>query len=177
MMKKLLLLIPLFIFGCGSLKDRQIRKLDALVLQQPLEFSRLSNLLNPCFSGKAKSDTVIKVHTDTLIQDGSTTTVRIKDTVYVTKTKPGRVITNTRTLSIHDTVENQRKTGVLNNQLVVKSDSLTIVKTQLAATKHGRNIWRMIAIGLISLVVIFTVAKVVIFFYGGGWANTIKKVI
>ena len=44
-----------------NVQQRQIRKLDQLAVQQPDEFKRLSNWLNPCFSGTAKSDTVISI--------------------------------------------------------------------------------------------------------------------
>lgn len=165
--------------GCSATyrQQRDIKKLDALAVQQQPEFKRLANILDPCFSGKAKSDTVISTHTDTLVKDGITTIVKVKDTVYVTKTLPGRTIINTRTLSIHDTLRDQRSENVINNVLRLKADSLIIVKTQQASTKHTLNIWRLIAISLISLLAIYFIARIIIFFYGGGWTNTIKKVI
>jgi hypothetical protein len=178
-MKKLLLFSSLLLCGCSASyrQQRDIKKLDGLVLAQPNEFARLSNLINPCFSGKAKSDTVIKTHTDTLINQGTTITVRVKDTVYVTKTTAGRTIINTRTLSIHDTIADGRAMSVATSQLKIKSDSLIVRNTQYTKATHDKNTWMWIAIGAIALIVIYIVAKVVIFFYGGGWANTIKKVI
>jgi len=154
-MKKLIPLL-LLLTSCSATyrQQRDVKKLDALAVQQQPEFKRLANLLDPCFTGVAKSDTVISTHTDTLVKDGVTTIVKVKDTVYVTKTLPSKIITNTRTLSIHDTVTNDRAIVYWEDQTKIKADSLLILKTQLSSTKHGKNIWMFIAIGLALLVII-----------------------
>ena len=72
----------------------------------------------------------------------------------MTKTLPSRLITHTITRDIHDTIVNNRGLTYQNSLYKIKADSLIIVKTQLASTKHGKNIWMLIAIGLILLVVI-----------------------
>ncbi len=171
-MKKLIPLFLIILTGC-NVERRQMDKLDAYAVKYPIEMSRLANELYPCFTGKAKSDTVIKTHTDTLIQDGITTTIRIKDTVYVTKTLPGRTITNTRTLSIHDTVTNDRAIGDLKNQFTNKSDSLMKVNVKLEDKQKALNTWRWLAIGLLVLIGSFLAIKVYLLI-NGGW---IKKII
>lgn len=172
-MKNLIILFFLFLICGCNVERRQLDKLDAYAVKYPIQMRALANQLYPCFNGKAKSDTVIKTHTDTLIQEGSITTVRIKDTVYVTKTMPGKVITNTRTLSIHDTVSDLRAIGVLNNDFKIKADSLVMVKTQQVGTKHNLNIWRWIAIGCMALIFGWIAIKIYLLI-SGGW---IKKVI
>lgn len=74
-------------------------------------------------------------------------------------------------------ITDMAKLKVLQDAYKVKADSLATVKHDLAASKKSRSILMWILIGIISLASIFIIAKVVIFFYGGGWANTIKKVI
>lgn len=169
---KLLLLIPLFLIGC-NVERRQLDKLDSYAVKYPIEFKRLSNTLNPCFDGKAKSDTVIKTHTDTLIQDGITTTVRIKDTVYVTKTLPGRIINNTRTVTIRDTVKDLRSEGVLNNELKAKSDSTLIYKTKYTQIQKEKKNWMWLAIAGWALVIGFFIIKGYLL-VSGGW---LKKIV
>lgn len=176
-MKNLIIISFLFLLcGCSTTyrQQRDIKKLDGLALQQPNEFARLANLLEPCFSGKAKSDTVITSRTDTLVKDGVTAVVKVKDTVYITKTLPGKVITNTKTIAIRDTVEDQRKSRVIGNDLKIKSDSLIVVRHDLLTSNKSCNKWMWISIGLISLIAVFVIAKVVIFFYSGGISGVIK---
>lgn len=170
---KYLIIFSLFLLCGCNVERRQLDKLDAYAVKYPTEMRMLANQLYPCFDGKAKSDTVIKTHTDTLIQDGVTTTVRIKDTVYVTKTLPGRIITVTKTLKITDTVENKRLTGVLTDQLKATSDSTLIYKTQLLQVKKEKRTWMWLAIGLGALILVFLAIKVYLLI-SGGW---IKKVI
>lgn len=162
--------------GCSASyrQRRDIKKLDGLVLAQPVEFARLSNLLNPCFNGKSKSDTVITTHTDTLVKDGITTIIRVKDTVYVTKTIP---IMTTRILNIHDTVTDGRALAYLNSQLKNKTDSLKIANHDNAKVSHEKTIWMWLSIGLMVLDLVLITIKVYTFFSGGGVVSAIKKVI
>lgn len=169
-----LILIPLIaLFGC-NVQKRQIEKLQVFALRYPNEFARLSDLLNPCFDGEVKSDTIISTHTDTLLVDGVTTTVRVKDTVFVTKTLPGKTITNTRTVTIKDTVKDGRAISYLNSQLKVKSDSLVIVKTQMSQVKKTKNILMWILIGIAVVVVAYGAIKIYKFFSGGALKSLIK---
>lgn len=172
-MKNLIIIFSLFLICGCNVERRQLDKLDAYSIKYPIEMQRLANQLYPCFDGKAKSDTVIKTHTDTLIQDGVTTTVRIKDTVYVTKTMPGKVITRTNTVTIRDTLKDLRSEGVLNNELRTKSDSTIIYKTQLLQAKKSKNTWMWIAIAGMVLIGGFLAIKIYLLI-SGGW---IKKVI
>lgn len=174
-----LILIPLIaLCGCSAQykQQRDIKKLQSLVLQQPNEFARLSDLLNPCFDGTAKSDTIISLHTDTLFEKGISDTVRINDTIRITKTLPGKQINHTRTVTIRDTVKDGRSEAYLKSQLQVKSDSLVISKTQLSQTKKSRNIWMWIAIGAILIIVVSIVIKAYKFFTTGG-LSSLKSII
>ncbi len=177
-MRKLVLIPLIVLCGCSAQykQHRDIKKLQSLVLQQPNEFARLSDLLNPCFDGTAKSDTVITLHTDTLTLNGTTDTVRTKDTVRITIKLPGKQITNTRTVAIHDTVKDGRSEAYLKTQLQVKSDSLVVSKTQLSQTKKTRNIWMWIAIGALLIIVISVAIKVYKFFTTGG-LSSLKSLI
>jgi len=113
-------------------------------------------------------------HTDTLTQDGVTSYVRIKDTVYVTKKIP---IRTTKTVNIHDTVTNDRAITYWQNDDNIKTDSLKITKHDLVNSKKSASKGWLYFWILVGSLVIIIVAKVIIFFYGGGWANTIKNVI
>jgi len=176
-MKKLLL-ISLLLCGCAAYQQRRdVKKLDALAIQQPAEFARLSNMLNPCFSGKAKSDTIITTHVDTLVKEGSITTVRIKDTVYVTKTLPARTINKTHTVTIHDTIPDNRGLKELSTELKVKSDSTLMIKTQMSKLQKDKNTWMWMAIGLMVLVVGFLAVKIYLMFWGGGIVKKLLVII
>ena len=177
-MKKLVLVPLIVLYGCSASyrQQRDVKKLQSLVLSQPNEFARLSDLLNPCFSGKAKSDTIITTYTDTLLVQGATTTMRIKDTVFVTKTLPGKLITKTNTVTIHDTITDGRAVNYLNTQLKVKSDSLVINNTQLSQTKKAKNTWMLIAIGALLVIVISLSIKVYKLISTGGLSG-LKSVL
>jgi hypothetical protein len=104
---KHLILFTCLLSACNTPKQ-QIRRLDGLVLQQPSEFARLSNLINPCFTGRAKSDTVVKSDTVKLPGNTNVLITHIRDTVIktITITLPGRIINHI--LTIHDTVPDTR---------------------------------------------------------------------
>lgn len=171
-MKKLLLL-SLFLCGCSAAyrQRKAAEKLDELAIQQPNEFARLSNTLNPCFSGKAKSDTVINLHTDTLIQDGKTDTLVKNNTIYITKTVPIKTV---KTLTIHDTIADGRANKALLVALAIKSDSLIIFRTQLGKAEKETNTWRWAAIIAILIIFGFVVIKVYALI-NGGWIKNLLK--
>lgn len=178
-MKKLVLIPLIALCGCSASykQQRDVKKLQSLVLQQPNEFARLSDLLNPCFDGEVKSDTIITLHTDTLIENGISDTVRINDTVRITKTLQGKTITNTKKVVIHDTIPDGRKVAYLNTQLKVKSDSLVIKNTQLSQKNKAKNTWMWIALGSILIIVVYGTIKIYKLFTTGGLSSLKNLVI
>jgi len=148
--------------GC-NVNQRQIRKLDGLVLQQPAEFARLSNLINPCFTGKAKSDTVMKHDSISLPPVTNTVTVTRNDTVYTTKT-----VTQTKfihdKMTIHDTIADNRAVTSIQGQVKGKSDSLVVVKTLLASQTQTTSNWRKWCLILAGVIGVSILAYVLKFF-------------
>src|SRR5579862_371470 len=130
-MKKLLL-ISLLIAGCGSsyYAKRDIKRLDGLSLQYPNEFAKLSNMLDPCFTGAAKSDTVVKHTSDTIVIAGMERLVSGSpgkpDTLYL----PDKTIRNNFFTTIHDTVTDNRALNAFSITTESAADSLIIIKTQ-----------------------------------------------
>lgn len=163
----------LFLYGCNTQK-RDIKRLDTYFVQYGAESARLSNLIYPCFTGKAKSDTIIKTKIDTVI--GFSGSIHVDsvshDTVYRTRIKV-QTITKTVINDIHDTVQNMRLVTGLNLQIKDLRDSMVTYRTKLTDAKNGKNTWMWIAIGGIGLIVVTIVVKVVKLFYGGA----ISKVI
>lgn len=172
-MKYLLLITAILFIGC-NVQKRQVEKLQVFALRYPNEFARLSDLLNPCFDGEVKSDTIITSHTDTLTIKGTSDTLRINDTVRITIKLPGKQITNTKKVVIHDTIPDGRKVNLLNSQLKVKSDSLVKATTQMSDAKKAKNTWMWIAIGAILIIVVSLSIKAYKFFTGGGLKSLIK---
>jgi hypothetical protein len=177
-MKKLLLL-TLLIAGCGSsyYVKRDTKRLDGLSLQYPNEFAKLSNLINPCFTGTAKSDTVIKHTSDTIITAGIerfvTGTAGKPDTVYL----PGKTIRNNTYTTIHDTVPDNRALNA--STVIAKSaaDSLIITKTQNMELKTDKSslIKWVIGLGVVLLSLLgFSIYR---FFSGGAILGTVKGLI
>lgn len=151
-----LLLLTLFLTGCSAAykQAQDVKKFDGYAIQYPAEMSRLANLLDPCFKGVAKSDTVIKQgKRDTVITPGSTVITHVKDTVIKTVTLAGRQVTIPTFITIHDTLADNRAISAVQGQYRVKGDSLIVVKTQLATTAHSRNIWMWIAIGCMVVII------------------------
>lgn len=175
MFKIAAILSGMLFIGCNVAK-RNIERMQTYAVRYPDQFKILSNQLDPCFIGSAKSDTIISTSTDTLIKEGATTIVRIKDTLYITKTLPGKVITNTKTLSIHDTIADGRALQAQQVQFKIKSDSLIVVKTNAVRTAKNLSIWRLIALCACAVILIFIVIRIYVFFSGGGAANIIKKI-
>jgi hypothetical protein len=177
-MKKLLLL-SLLIVGCGSsyYVKRDTKRLDGLAIQYPNEFEKLSNMINPCFTVAAKSDTIVKHTSDTIITAGIERLVPgapgKPDTVYF----PGKTIRNNIYTTIHDTVTDNRALNA--STILAKSavDSLIIIKTQSMELKTDKiNLIKwVIGLGVVLLAVLgFSVYK---FFSGGAILGTVKNLI
>lgn len=173
-MRKLIPLAVILLFSCNVAK-REVAKMEVYAVRYPNDFKILANTLNPCFNGKAKSDTILK-H-DTTITAGSTTIENVfrHDTAFITKTirLPGQTITNT--ITVHDTVTNDREEGALQATIRSVQDSLTIVKTQLKIKSHQADVrlWWLIGLAVAGLIAIGV--KVYSFFSGGAVTGIIKK--
>lgn len=178
-MKKLIPLLALVILAGCNVQKYQVKQLDKYSILQHSEFLRLSDLLNPCFQGKAKSDTtIIFGKADTTYTKGDTVTVLRHDTVIVTIKLPGRNIDRPgKTVTIHDTIPDTRRINTLTDQLGAANNAKLTLTTQLtdkSATARTRLYWM---IGLIALIVIYIAIKIYIFFSGGAVAGTLKKFI
>lgn len=159
---------------------RDIKKLVALSIKQPTEFLRLSDLINPCFTGKAKSDTIkTKGKPDTVVLPGEIKVMITMqhDTVVKTITLPGKQVTIPYFTTIHDTIPDTRAIASLQAQLNQCGTEQTTATTQLADAKKTSNRWMWIAIGCMALIVITVVVKVYSFFSGGGLVSAAKKII
>jgi len=168
----------LFLVGCNIDKRNQER-MEVYAVRYPSQFKILTNTLDPCFNGIAKSDTVVvKGKPDTVITPGGTTTITSikKDTVYVTKTVYKTVIQPV-TKTIHDTVSDNRALQSSQAIYKIKSDSLVTVKAQLKQTSHSESIWRLFTLVLGVFIIGFIVIKVYTLFSGGGEVSAIKKLI
>ncbi len=177
-MKKLLL-ISLFITGCGSsyYAKRDIKRLNGLSLQYPNEFAKLSNMLNPCFTGAAKSDTVIKHTSDTIVTAGIERLVPGSagkpDTLYL----PGKTIRNNIFTTIHDTVTDNRALNAFNISAKSAADSLIIIKTQSMELKAGKSSLIKWVIGLAVVLLSVLGLSIYKFFSGGAILGTVKNFI
>lgn len=160
------------ISGCNAIK-----RLDALSIQQPTEFLRLSNLINPCFNGNAKSDTVFQAgKPDTVYQKGDTVITHKHDTTYIT-VHDTKYINKTNTVTVRDTVPDNRAIAALNAQLHDCQTNELTASTKLddaEATSKTRLWW---IIGLASVIGIYIVVKVYSFFSGGAVVDVVKKVV
>jgi hypothetical protein len=177
-MKKILLL-SLFIAGCGSsyYAKHDVKRLDDLSLQYPKEFARLSNLINPCFTGIAKSDTVVKHTSDTIVTAGIERLVAGKpgkpDTLYLA----GKTITNNIYTTIHDTVTDKRAVNACNVIAKSAADSLIVIKTQNIQLKADKSSLIKWVIGLAVLLLIFFGTGIYRFISGGAILGTVKKFV
>jgi hypothetical protein len=177
-MKKLLL-ISLLIAGCGSsyYAKRDIKRLDGLSLQYPNEFTKLSNMINPCFTSAAKSDTVVKHTSDTIIAAAIKRLVPggpgKPDTIFI----PGKTIRSNIYTTIHDTVPDNRALNASNVIAKSAADSLIIIKTQNVELKTDKSslIKWVIGFAIVLLSVLgFSIYK---FFSGGAILGTVKNLI
>lgn len=154
----------LLVVTACNVQKRDITKLDKLFVQYPSESARLSNWLYPCFSGKAKSDTVvIDGKVDTLFQKGDTVSALRHDTVRTTITKTISIVKPVLTM-IHDTVRDMRKIAALDDQIKDGRDSTVQYRTQLQDKNKAKNTWMWIAISAIGVITIFVIAKIILIF-------------
>jgi hypothetical protein len=177
-MYKLLAFIGLLLIAAGCNVDkRNVERMQVYAVRYPAPFKVLANTLDPCFTGVAKSDTITKINTAVVKGDTVVTIVKLRDTIFkITRIQlPGQI--TTKTLSIHDTVTNNRAIQAAEVLFSIKSDSLVVVKTQLSQTKHIRATWMWIAIGCMFLIVVYSAIKIYIFFTGVGITSSIKKII
>jgi hypothetical protein len=150
--------IPLLLLLCSCstsfYQKRDIAKLDALAIQQQTEFKRLANLLDPCFTATAKSDTVIKFHSDTITTPGFITISRLKDTIVKTVTLPGKQVTTQRIVTIRDTIPDNRALTACGALFSVKADSLNKVKAKLEVitSENTHKLYWIIGLALALLI-------------------------
>ncbi|HEY8780712.1 MAG TPA: hypothetical protein VIM16_03785 [Mucilaginibacter sp.] len=174
----LLLPMVIVITGCGPSYyiKRDVKKLDVLSLQYNTEFTRLSNELNPCFTGVAKSDTIVKHTADTIINQVERLVPGKPgrpDTLYL----QGKTIRNNVFITVHDTVWDNRALNACTVIGKVTSDSLLIIKTQniqLKTVKSGLIKW---VTGLAVALLLFLGTGVYRFVSGGAIAETVKELI
>jgi sensor c-di-GMP phosphodiesterase-like protein len=171
-MRRLLIPVCLVLAGC-NIQKREVARLDTYSVKYPAEMARLSNWLYPCFTGKAKSDTVMQTRHDTVTNPGTVVITHVKDTVVKTVTLPGKTITNTMQVTIHDTINDQRAIAACQSAAKVKSDSLVVRNTQLTQTTKSRSTWMWIAIGCMVVIVVSLVVKVYSFISGGALTKLI----
>lgn len=172
-----LLIIAFLFIGCNTQK-RQIRKLGSLALQQPGEFTRLSNLLNPCFPAGTvvKSDTtIIYGKADTTISYVYTPNPNGPAVIHDTVTKYVK-ITIPITKLIHDTVPDVRGLVAAKAETQTAKNETIVTQTQFKAVQDTKNKlwWWVIVLGLV--IVVYTGIKVYSFFTGGAISGIIKKI-
>jgi hypothetical protein len=143
----------LFLIACNTQK-RDIKKFDGYAIQYPDEMKRLANLLDPCFTIKGGSDTVIKQgKRDTIITPGSIVITRIKDTIIKTVTLAGRQVTIPTFVTITDTIPDNRALMACGALFKVKADSLIIERTlriKVSAENTHKLYW---IIGMVFIIV------------------------
>jgi hypothetical protein len=172
------LLVVLYLTGCSTAYKtaRDIKKLDVGFIAQPAEAARLSNWLFPCFTGKAKSDTLYKRDTVNLPGDTSKKITVRHDTVYsetVIKL-PGKIIDNSET--IHDTIPDHRALSDVMLQLATSNQRADKAEQQLADTQKSENVWRWIAIGLMAVVFGTVIWKIYKLFNGGAVESAVTEI-
>ena len=178
-MKPFLIACALLLTGCATyIQKRNINRLDGYSVRYPAEMARLSNQLYPCFNGKAKSDTVIKFgKPDTTYLKGDTTLIIRHDTVFKTIRLQGKTIIIPKYTTIHDTIADNRALASCTIQLRIKADSVVTLKANLSDKEKSLNVWRWIAIGLISVLGVYTAIKGYLLVSGGGVVNTAGDIL
>ena len=170
--------IIIWITGCSQsyYTKRDIKRLDGLSLQYAGEFARLSNILNPCFTGHAKSDTVIKRSSDTVfnsVERYISGKPGKPDTIYL----PGKTIKNNIFTIIHDTIADNRAITACAATGKASADSLLIMKikrAQLVSDKSSLIKW---VIGMSIALLTITAIGITKFLNGGSLISGLKKVI
>lgn len=144
--------------------------MQVYAVRYPAPFKTLANLLDPCYVGGSKSDTVtITGKPDTVTTAGAIIYVKGEAGAPDTVKLPGKITTIKIpvTIMIHDTVTDNRALEASRGQLKTKADSLIVVNTKNKAVTHSKSIWMLIAIGCMLAIVVFTAIKVYAFFSGG----------
>lgn len=174
--KVILSLLGLLLFvGCNTAK-RQIAQMEVFAVRYPDNFKVLANTLDPCFTGKLKSDTIIKI--DSVIVPGKTNVIYTKgkgDTIIKTITiqLPGKI--KTVFSKVIDTIQDNRAIQAYQASAQICADSLKQTKSLLQdktkkSDKRGLYMWLLIAgIGL------YIIVKIYLFFSGGFATGIIKK--
>lgn len=161
--------------GCNTAK-RQIASMEVYAVRYPDQFKVLANTLDPCFTGKLKSDTVIKI--DSVIVSGKTNVIYTKgkgDTIIKTITiqLPGKI--KTVFTKVIDTIPDNRAIQACQASEKIEADSLKQKNILLQdktkkANKRGLIMWILIVgIGL------YIIVKIYLFFSGGFATGIIKK--
>jgi hypothetical protein len=164
-MKKLsvFLLLATLLSGCSQawLDARKDHKLTTLAVERKSTFLALSDELNPCFQGKAKSDTTVVFGLrDTMIVQGDTVTTVTHDTIVRTIHLPGKIITQPIQTTIHDTVQDGRAIATLSDQVSTSKDALIKSQQQLADQKSTSTLYHWLFYGLLAFDVIYFGIKI-----------------
>ncbi|MDR3551239.1 MAG: hypothetical protein P4L31_07540 [Candidatus Babeliales bacterium] len=177
----LCLVIGLFVFtGCGNQAAKEIARMQVYAIRYPPQFKILANTLDPCFTGVAKSDTIIHRDTTTIKGDTLINTVLRHDTAFITKviTLPGKTITVLK--KITDTVTNDRNTQAIEATAKISADSLNITKGQLTVYKAKADkfsLWFWLENGFLGLaLLVFVGIKVYKLFSGGAITSAITNI-
>ncbi len=152
---KILYLIPLLLVACNAEKQ-----FNDYSVKNPDKFKQLAAILAPCIAANIKPDTIYQHHTDTLTTPGNTVIVSRNDTVFATKTLPGKVITKTDVQIVTKTVVDSRSVDAANLRTVAEHEHVIQLTQQLADKSKAKNIWMIIAIGCMVLIVGSVVLKV-----------------
>lgn len=159
----------LCIAGCSTEK-----KVNDWAIKNPDKFKTLAAIIAPCVDVNPKSDTVYQSHTDTLITDGRTDTVRRNDTVYITKQLPGKTIYKRDVQTVTKTVADSRMLDACAIKSRGIEEELIIAQTELKQKTEAKNTWMWIAIGCMAAIAIFTVIKAYTFIKGGALKSLLK---
>lgn len=187
----LLLAIILILFlSCNTAKKEQER-MQVYAVRYPDAFAILAAKYEPCFSGKAKSDTVTQVKADTTYsifygQPNTANSVFAIDTNRLAilpksgtlssikqPVKPGiKQITITRTVTktIHDTLKDQRAIDAITAQLSLVRNAQIKSDTELQDETKTAHTLLYLVIGLSLIIVGDIIYKIY------GWVNGSKEV-
>lgn len=150
------------------------RRFNDYAVKNQDKFKKLAAILAPCFeSGIVRSDTLIQTKSDTVYSAGETIIERRHDTVTITKQLPGKTITNTKTVTIRDTVPDTRRIDALTLEISqLKEKAIVCDDEKQNALKTAKNrLWWII--GLSVAFVASIVSKLVNFW---GWVKGVFKV-
>lgn len=168
----------LFFAGCNT-QQREIERLQVYSVRYPDQFKVLANTLDPCFPIKGKIDTVLK-H-DTTTTPGTTTIENVfrHDTLFITKTikLPGQIVTNT--ITIHDTIPDNRSLEACQGKINIYVDSLKHQNQALQdetkkANKYSLWFWLIVIIEGV-IIIGFIIYKIYGIVSGSTIINNIKK--